>query len=249
MKLTKLVLFSLMAALPSMANASDIQDPFYMPQANHVLSGTSFAFSRAKMDIGTQLKPETKALSEYLTYGITDSLFAVASIANYLNDPKSDFYGKYETTLWNAGLSYKMSLDQNTSIRFGAAYTEEREEGEDRYNTVKASVLLEPMKDLDLKPFAAVVYNRNVEYFSKSYDGYDFQAGAWTKLNKASIIASLDYKYNHHYTQSETFINLEANYGLADNIAAGAGFSSMIHEHNTRYSSIITYGVHVKLTF
>ena len=83
MKLIKIVLCSLMAALPATANAEDIQDPFYRPQAGHFLSETGFSFAKAKLDFGVlKLKPEQKILSEQLTYGITNGLFAEATFAN-----------------------------------------------------------------------------------------------------------------------------------------------------------------------
>lgn len=249
MKLTKIILCSLIATLPAMANAEDIQDPFYLPQANHLLSDTAFSFSKAKIDFGIQLEPEIKILSETLTYGITDALFAKASFANSWIDFKSNLVDKYESRSWDMGLAYQMPLEQNTALTLGAYYTEDRDEGQDRENTVKAEALLELMKDQELKPFAAVTYERDAEYFSKSHDSYDFEAGVWTKLDKASVKASLNYDYNHHDTVSLTYLNVEANYGFAENIALGAGISSLLHEHNSPFSSQTTYGVHAKLIF
>lgn len=250
MKLIKIVLCSLMAALPATANAEDIQDPFYRPQAGHFLSETVFSFAKAKLDFGVlKLKPEQKVLSEQLTYGITSGLFAEATFANSWVDLKSDMFEKYESRYWDAGLAYRMAPAQNTALTVGAYYTENRDEGQDRENTVEAKALLELMKDQILKPFAAVAYERDAEYFSKSHDNYNFEAGLWAKADKISVKTAVSYVYNHHDTVSSTYIDVEADCALAENIAVGAGFSSLLHEHNTLLTSQTTYGAQIKLVF
>lgn len=255
MKLIKALLFTVIAALPAIANAEDIQDPFYLPQANHFTSYTSFGFSKAKMSIpGFQFKPEQKALGEMITYGLTDSLFAYASFTNYWVDPKIPGEEKYESRSWDLGLKYRMSPADNTSLTFGAFYTEERIEKMDRENTAVASILFEFMKDHTIKPFASVSYERGTEHFSKNSDEYTFEAGAWTKIDKLSLLAEVQYDYTHDYPEFSkpntfTSIAFEGDYALAENIAAGIGCNFLIHEHETPISSQAIYFAHVKLGF
>lgn len=134
-------------------------------------------------------------------------------------------------------------------MTFGAFYTEERIEGNDRENTAVASILFEFMKDQTIKPFVSVSYERGTEHFRKNPDEYLFEAGAWTKIDKLSLLAEVQYDYIHHYPTSLTSIDIEGDYALAENIAAGIGCTFMIHEHDTPFISATSYFAHLKLGF
>lgn len=248
MKCLKAILFTLIAAVPAMAYAEDIQDPFYLPEANHVLSETGIGFSKNKNDFLDKSVSETKKIQERITYGITDSLFVSASLADSLADETDT--DKFEIRYWNAGLIYRLSPMDNSVLDLALYYDELRAENTDRDDTWRASARIELMRDMGIKPYAAVEYTRDAIHFGKGMmDTYNFKAGAWTKIDKLSLMANVNADYTHGLRATYAYAAMEADYALAENIAVGITAKGMFYEHNTIFSSRADYEMVLKTRF
>ena len=245
MKIKGIILITLMMTIPALAHAdAEIHDPFYAPDARHLMSSTFVDYSNMRI-AGEKTKKYN--VFEEISYSIDGWWYAIADFSNGWIEP--DGTDKYQERYWKAGVSRFISTSENSDILVNAYYTEYRPEHGDRYNTIQLQLCLDLMLDRTVKPFASVNYDRGVRQISKSDDSYEFYAGAWSKFGRLMIKGQSYTKYSHEaYTDS--YLGLEAAYKISDNFAAGIYGQGLVYSHydgGTDISSDLKGGVYIKI--
>lgn len=249
MNIKKLFLALFFAITPAAAYAdAEIHDPFYAPDAKHLLATSYFDYGRTKIAGNTE---KTAALTESLSYSLDGYWYAIAGFSNSWNDIKDS--SDYQTRFWYGGLSRFMATSDNSDILLNLYYTEYRPEHSERYNTLQFQLCLDIMLDKTVKPYMSVFYDRGIKHIKKSDDSFHFYAGTWSKFGRIMLKAEAETAYMPDSPEStDIFLNLDAHYKITDNFSAGIYGKGLIYSHydaGDDMSSKLLGGLAIKYLF
>lgn len=227
MKLFRLLLISLFA-LPAVAAAGEVLDPFYAPNPGHILSKTSVTAQKFKYDGGAKFN--TTQLMETIYYAIDPSWTLFLDGSNTWVDP--EIGGKYEIRSWDAGIGYFFMPTETTSLDLELYYTESKPEDADIYKTLFFYGRYDFMKDNDVKPFIGLTYARGLHQITKSDDSITAFVGAWKKFDNVLLRGDVITDYDPDEPEAtDISLRLETGYQFNEKLAIDLYGSYNVYSH------------------
>lgn len=227
MKLKYMLLTSAAVLVTSTAMAKDINNPFFLPETNGILSETSIQYNRA-MDKDNILYNEGTYAQEMLTYGITDNFAVYGAFGNHF-DTNREFNNDHNFD-YAVGMKYNHNFN-NILTQVGAEYYtfKAKSWGADTDNdwtkvgSVNAKVGYE--FDNGFLPYASValanVINDNaIEDTADTL--YSARLGAYKAWNSVSTDLALRWDFERNGAEhNEVYAEAAVNYLLSDDMSAG----------------------------
>lgn len=241
------------------AAAADITNPFFLPEALHVASVTSFDYDHGhvKNDNGSE-KFYDKAVTEQLQFGILNNLALVGEMGkNWTRTKEAGVTDRDHNRLdWEAGLAWNI-LHCNTKLQVSSVYgQEEPGRGRGTYKYIDTTAKLGYQFKTWL-PYATFTVHTPVAQSKKfghedkwSYAGkvgvYQGKCGVWG-LDTA-LVWAFDRTDEHARTLTA---EAEASYYLTKNMTLGV-YGSYMLDGKAKYDTDIfdkTVGARLRLYF
>ena len=220
---------AIFAALPSTVCADDLVNPFYGPEAKHLITKTSYTYKSTKIEDGTKEKSDLWQNTLYL--GLGKSLMFYWDIYNQTTKPEDS--KRYAIDYWDLGLGYFAETSENTSIDAELYYAEKKKESEEKYKFLYFYGRFDMLKDKDVKPFIGFEYTRGLYQIRKSDDWMNVFAGAWKRFGKSMLRLQGELEYDPNDPEKTTAaVMTEVGYQLSKNYALTASGWYTFYNHN-----------------
>ncbi|MBR2299513.1 MAG: hypothetical protein IJ870_02945 [Alphaproteobacteria bacterium] len=239
--------------MASVAHARDFTGSLFLPDKGEFLSDTEIEWSRAK---ARHMKPiKNFAVSEELTYGLTDNFSVYGGIMNAFNFDRltSRQYNNEHNFAYEIGAKYNYNYD-NILTQVGLGYFTFKPKswygrGADSgwYKQVQFEAQIGYDMGNGLVPYAMFTLDTPIDQSSRPID-YSVFGGVHKTLDKWALDGGLRYEFSTHgKNTNQWYIQGEANYFLTDSVAVGVHGDYFLG--GSTYQHDITLGAQLKVLF